>query len=408
MSPTKPHRLKWSRTHLGLSIGALATFCLAHLHGQASYLLKSATLPISIEASVGENQQPQVVSIDGRPTTLHPAMQEHLTQFIRSKGNPIAAVVVTEVATGKILAMAQGRSPETWGGSVHTALHGGFPAASLFKTVVAAAAFEVAGIESKEGIGLWGSCGNVHQSASWLREVHSASQRSRMTLDRAYGQSCNSFFAKLAVSDLGLNALILFAGRFGWESPVRADFQIPPSPFKPPNVASASVYSVGRFAAGFGHVGISAVHAAWMTNALAGDGSTPPLQLFEETAFNPQDRHRMVSAQTARSLREVMKSTIQGGTASFAFQRGKHRHLRYDVGGKTGTLTGHAPFGVTTWFAGAMPIEKPEVVVAAIVVLEDLWHIKGPNLAAEALWAYREYHRPELETIAKGLEEVAH
>lgn len=209
------------------------------------------------------------------------------------------------------------------------------------------------------------------------------------------------FFAKLVVNQLGLNSVVNFAKRFGWDQPIPADFVTESSPLGAPQPKSASVHTVGRFGAGFGYVGTSAVHAAWLTNAIANDGITKPLRLFLDTPENIQSpvsmneqytnpSQQIISATTALKLRNISKATVQGGTASFAFRKGRHGRLRYKVGGKTGTLSGKAPKGVNTWFAGYMPVEKPEVIVSAIVVLEDLWHIKGPNLAAEALWAYQD------------------
>jgi cell division protein FtsI/penicillin-binding protein 2 len=83
-----------------------------------------------------------------------------------------------------------------------------------------------------------------------------------------------------------------------------------------------------------------------------------------------------------------MQASVQGGTASHAFRRGKYRKLREIVGGKTGTLTGQSPKGLTTWFSGMAPLDAPEIVVASVVMLESKWLIKGTHLAAESIWAY--------------------
>ena len=344
----------------------------------------------------------RITTTDGqtRNTTINPKLQAHLSQFIEAKGNPVAAVVVLEAATGNILALAQGQNPKTWGSETHTALYSGFPAASLFKTVVSATAIEIAGLDGDSAFPLWGGCADVRRTGVWMRD-DVVGRRHKMSLKRAYGQSCNGFFAKLVVNQLGLHSVVNFAKRFGWDQTIPADFLTESSPLGSPQPKSASVHTVGRFGAGFGYVGTSAVHAAWLTNAIANDGLTKPIRLFQDTPNHihgpvslnenyAQTSTQIISATTATKLRQISKATVQGGTASFAFRKGRHARLRYKVGGKTGTLSGKAPKGVNTWFAGYMPVEKPEVVVAAIVVLEDLWHIKGPNLAAEAFWAYQD------------------
>jgi cell division protein FtsI/penicillin-binding protein 2 len=327
-----------------------------------------------------------------RPTTLNPELQSHLTQFIQKSESPISAVAVIDIKTGHILALAQGRFPAQWGGKVHSGIHRGFPAASLFKTVVATAAFEVADIEPRDGIGLYGGCANVRATGVWMREQVRGKQN-QMDMRRAYGKSCNGFFAKLAINRVGLSLITNFAKRFGWVSGVPSDFEMEKSPFRPPTIHNSSTHTVGKFAAGFGYVGVSAVHAAWMMQVIANKGQVVPVQIFSDTPRPEKDltNQRIFGDQTHAHLMSIMNASVKnyGGTSSFAYRRGKYRRLRNLVGGKTGTLTGRSPFGITTWFAGMAPLDHPEVAVAAVVVLDnDRWFIKGPNLAAEAFWSY--------------------
>lgn len=330
------------------------------------------------------------------PLTLNGRLQEYLTGFTKSRNNPIAALVVVEVATGRILAIAQGRHPDDWGATSHSALHNGFPAASLFKTVVTAAALEIADVDENEATGLSGGCSKVGESGTWMKESVPG-KRNLISLTRAFGKSCNGYFAKIGVNQVGLGPIMNFAHRFGWGKQLSKDFYMDPSPFKAPPPETSSAYSVGRFAAGFGNVGISAIHAAWLMMALANDGIAKPLVLYQDTKVeapaNPEE-NRLVSVETARRLRSIMNATVRGGTASSAFKQRKFRDFKETVGGKTGTLTGHDPQGLTTWFTGMMPLENPEIVVAAVVILGgDKWFIKGPSLAAEAFWAYHDLKR---------------
>lgn len=323
--------------------------------------------------------------------TIVPEIQEQLDVYIRDHGNPIAAVVLIDVKTGGILAMSQGRDPKEWGATTHSALHTGFPTASLFKTIVAAAGFEIADLEANAPIGLTGGCADVAPQGSWMRQGDGR-YTSNMTLHRAYGHSCNGFFAKIAVNQIGLGSIAAIAKRFGWDGQsIPADFSVPISPIRYPNPTTSSVHTVGRFAAGFGYVGISAVHAAWQFLALANDGRARPVRLFKNLAQVPVDGEALVSPETAREVRGLMDATVLGGTASFAFRNSKYRKLRHLAGGKTGTLTGHSPKGLTTWFAGMMPLQDPQVVVATVVILEDLWRFKASNLGAEAFSAYADH-----------------
>lgn len=371
------------------------------------------TVPMDIPAPNAEGVI-MLPTADGtmKASTINPALQAHLTAFIIDSHTPIAAIVVADVKTGAILAMAQGRSPVEWGGKTHTALHTGFPAASLFKTVVTTAAFEVAGMDDSEPIGLNGGCAHVRETGEWLKE-RVPTDLSRMSLRRAYGSSCNGFFAKIAVNHLGLGPIVQFAKRYGWDSGVPVDFRLEKSPFMPPSAANSSTHTVGRFAAGFGYVGLSPVHAAWMMLAIANRGAPLPLKLFQDTP-SPDPAlmtDRLFSEDTAKHLNEILDASVKGGTASHTFRRGKYRKLHDLVGGKTGTLTGSAPRGITTWFAGIAPLNNPEIVVASLVMLDERWHIKAPTLAAEAIWAYFDGKtHTATETVSKldsGLDNVS-
>jgi cell division protein FtsI/penicillin-binding protein 2 len=320
---------------------------------------------------------------------LVPEIQNRVHEFITRRSNPIAASVLVDVRSGKILSITQGQLPDEWGGKAHTALHDGFPGASLFKTTVAAAAIEIAGLKPDDTIGFRGGCAHVDSRGYWT--LRNENDRSGMTFKRAYGASCNGFFAKLAINRVGLGAISEMARRLGWNGhPIKSDFAMPSSPIQVPNPRSSSVHTVGKFAAGFGYVGLSAVHASWQMLAIARDGEAIPLRFFSKDPA-PSQPLRVMKVETAREIRELMQATLKGGTATSAFRHRRYRKIRFDVGGKTGTLTGYAPKGLVTWFSGMMPLDNPEVVVATVVVLDDLWHFKASDLAAETLLAYQDY-----------------
>jgi cell division protein FtsI/penicillin-binding protein 2 len=342
-----------------------------------------------------------------RVTTIVPRIQNHLTNFITDSRSPIAAVVVMDIKTGSILAMAQGRKPEAWGGRTHSALHPNFPAASLFKTVITAAAFETADVDAVKPEGLLGGCANVRESGEWMVEK-GPEKRNQMSLRKAYGLSCNGYFAKLAVNHLGLGVIRRMARSFGWEFPIPTDFALDRSPIKIPAAENSSTHTIGRFAAGFGQVGISAVHAAWNMAIIGNSGRIMPVRLFQDTHVPPYDTlPSAITPGTAQRLLDVMDATVRGGTASSAFRRSKYKKFRDFVGGKTGTLTGSAPKGLTTWFTGVVPLNNPEVAIAAVVVLDERWHIKAPNLAAEAVWAYYDHKTKDQAASPVSLSPVA-
>lgn len=331
--------------------------------------------------------------------SLDVELQQDLEKWVSQHGNHISALVVADVKTGKILALVQGQAPESWGADTHSALHTSFPAASLFKTVSTTASLDTLDRDSQKVTGLRGGCGKVNPNGVWLNE-QKPSRNFRMSLKRAYALSCNGYFAQLGVKELGLGPILYFAEKFGWEKKIPSDFDIPISPIQFPKPNSSSVATVGKFTAGFGLVGLSAVHSTWQMLAIANDGHPIPIRITEgEKTFLPP-LAPIMSKETAEELREVMRPTVQNGTASYAFRKRRYRQYSHQVGGKTGTLTGSTPKGLTTWFAGMMPIEKPEIVVSAVVVVGNKWIYKGPQLAAEAFRAWDKL-KTKREKIAK-------
>ena len=347
-----------------------------------------------------QNNAPYIADSKGKlhKTTLHTDLQQKMQAFIAERGAPIASVVLLDVATGEVLAMAQWRNPSKWGSSTHTALYNRFPAASLFKTVVTTAALEMTPTRPDQAFGLPGGCGgqDITPTATWMNDRGGGS----MSLRRAFGHSCNGFFAKLAINQLGVGAITRYAKFFGWESPLPIDVEMEPSRMMAPPVANSTTHTVGRFAAGFGHVGISPMHGAWMAAMIANKGVAKPISLLKDDSGprSSLSETPIYSPDTAARLMDVMRSTVHGGTASHAFGKGRYRTIANEVGGKTGTLNGRTPAGLTSLFIGFYPVSNPKIAVASIVVLEDRYLFKAPQLAAEAILAWKDQNDKKAAT----------
>ena len=405
----------------------------------------------SLYADAGDDAQNPSVSQD---TTLIPELQEGLRRYIKEQGARRAAVVLVSVKTGEVLAAVESEPGNGRGwrqlqaGSSRTlpeVVSPNWPAASLFKIVTTAASYEEAllgGPEVAESMNLTSGCSTDGPSGTWLsdrvvkvkktkaqshksprsskrhRGRVTALRRHRQTapvaipIGRAFGHSCNAYFARLAVKNLGLPSLLHYASLFGWgeagHSHLAADFRLPESPIVPPRQASlgrpgalgsqgaqgegrGGEASAGRFGAGFGHVALSPMHAAWLSLMIASDGRPMPLRIFKASRLDPRmvrPQAALISEATTARLRQLMAYTVQDGTASGVYSRAAYQPLRDQVGGKTGTLNTFERDGVTTWFTGMMPLSAPEVVVAALVVENGRVRIKGKDLAAEALRLY--------------------
>lgn len=339
-----------------------------------------------------------------RALTIDASLQKHMEMFIEQNNSPIASVMIVDARSGKVLAMAQGRDPDIWNGTsknanqpvdMHTSIFPGFPAASLFKTVVAIAGVEIVNLAPDFSLSFSGGCQDVAKNGMWILDDYYRYARI-VTLSEAFGDSCNTFFAKLAVNVVGLSAIDEYTRKLGWGESITADFWVPQSPRRTPTVSDTSLDAVGKFAAGFGDVGVSVAHMSWIYLAIANEGKALPLIIFEDTEKNLLNKidhifyPKMFSEKTAKTLQTLMSSTVREGTARATFRNPKYRGLMDKAGGKTGTLKVRFPAGIGTWFAGLMPYDNPEVVVVSFVLLEDRWMFRSSQLAAEALNAYQE------------------
>jgi len=333
--------------------GFLISFQMLH---SSKTLQAAEQIPLRIPGA-SENGK---IQINGKNTTIIPQIQDYMERFLANRGNQVAAVVLIDAKNGNILALAQGKDPSQWDSNVNTVLHNSFPAASLFKTVSAAAAIELTNLDPDQEVGLAGGCSHVMPNGSWLRTVPPR-KNGALSLRKAYAHSCNGYFANLVVSQLGIGVVNDFAARFGFDRQIPADINVPISPLNSPDPKTSSAASVGAYAAGFGLMGLTPITAAWQMLALANGGAPMPIRLFENSKPSMPPLPRLMSEEAAKTLRDVMSQSVLRGTATSAFRQRKYASIRALVGGKTGTLNGKAPEGLTTWFAGLMPSDRPEV-----------------------------------------------
>jgi cell division protein FtsI/penicillin-binding protein 2 len=320
---------------------------------------------------------------DGRAIlTLDPALQARLERALQAYRVPWGATVLLEPATGRVLALAEHSRAEP--GRKGLALAALAPAASIFKIVTAAALLE-------RGVGADGAvCYHGGKRRLEPRLLRDDPRRDRrcMSLSAAFGHSANVVFAKLADRDLDPDALRAAAERFLFNVPIPfarpvevSTAEVPPDPFAAANTA-----------AGFGAVKLTPLHAALLAGIVANGGVYVPPVLVEEAQGTPlpavPPAARVVEEEVAAELGEMMRETVETGTARRIFRRVARSLRGVDVAGKTGSLADPSPYRDYSWFVGYAPADRPEVAVATVIVNERLWHARAPTVAKEALEAY--------------------
>jgi len=311
--------------------------------------------------------------------TLEPALQARLERTLATWTVPWGATVLMEPATGRVIAMAEHaeRDPQLRGG----VLKARPPAASIFKIVTAAALLE-RGVDPQEAV-----CyhGGKHRLSPRLLEDDPRRDGRCLTLEQAFGYSANVVFAKLADRTLSAAELRAEAERFFFNASLPFEGAIEPSRAEVPD----DRFGVANTAAGFGEVRMSPLHGALLASVVANGGVLSPPRLVEavegEVAPIPPDPARIVDEAVALQLADMMRATVTEGTGRRFFRRPPPSLRGVSVAGKTGSLFDRSPFRDWSWFVGYAPADRPQVVVATVVMNGPKWRVRAPWVAREAL-----------------------
>jgi peptidoglycan glycosyltransferase len=299
--------------------------------------------------------------------TLDPELQQLAQNLVRSAQANHVAIAVMNPRTGAVLALA-GKSFSV----NNVEYHAGFPAASLFKVVTAAAAVENAGLSTDSLIPFRGGNYTLNHF-NYLPDARR--DRRLMSIGEAMGKSCNPVFGHIGLKYLNAPILASFASRFGFNQSLGFEAPLEKSAaFVPDHDA----FALSRTAAGFGQVTISPIHAAAMVSSVGNGGLLPRPFIVEKITTTdgsillktePQVLHRVIDESTSRTLLDMMQYTTTSGTSRREFMRGQRPVLgNIDVAAKTGTLNGTNPKGLNNWFIATAPVSNPQIAVAVITV----------------------------------------
>lgn len=343
--------------------------------------------------------------------TIQPDLQLALEKTLAAQRNIAAAIVILESRTGKILAMAETRanasSPLVSDDSILTSARA--PAASLMKIVTATASIEKGNLDPDQQISFRGGCGSL-RNRNWLRDPQS--DRQRMSFSHAFGSSCNTVFARLALYETGLASLRQYAEKYLFNRPIPSDLRIETSAALLPALEMATALEVGEAGAGFGSSKISPVHAAMLSAASGNDGILMAPYLVEaaydssgKTVYTgaPLEISRIFTKRTADKMQRLMQETVLSGTSRRYFRRKGTARDRFEIGGKTGTLSDAEERGTLyTWFSGIAPLESPQnVSIGTVVASPKSWVVRASSLAQIGLAQYLKIERQERSKLQK-------
>lgn len=318
--------------------------------------------------------------------TIDPQIQKSTQKLIDKANAPHAVAVVMNPRSGEILALAQKSK------SVKDMFaHQGFPAASLFKIITAAAGLEQSNVTPDSIVRFRGG---TYTLQPWNYKADPRRDNRSMSLSEAIGRSCNPVFARIALGHLTPSLLGRYAERFGFNRSITSQLLLPASQAEIP----LQDYAFSRTAAGFGNVHISPVHAAALMAGIANHGVMTEPTLIDEIVnqegkvvyrAQPEVVTRMINPLTATKLMNMLEYTTTMGTSKREFvQNNRPVFPNMKVVGKTGTLRGDNPEGIHNWFIGAAPKSNPELVVATLVIFPGSVSTRASRIARQIMQEY--------------------
>jgi len=329
-------------------------------------------------------QDPMGASVD---VSIDPVAQQAAWDAL---GDYTGAVVVTEPATGRILAMVtkptfdpnalvshdtdaveatyQGLLADPSDPLINRATGGDMnPPGSVFKLVVTAAALE-SGRYTPEST--FPNPGELTLPGTDSVVINSGggtcgSGGSTVTLADALRFSCNIPFAELGM-ELGDDAIREQAEKFGFnhefEIPTATEPSVYPRGLDEPQTALSAFgqYTVRATPLQMAVVSATIANGGIVMNPNLVDQITAPdftpLQEFEGSEFG-----RAISEDTAKTMTEMMTNGVESGAASNARIDG------VSVAGKTGTAENGEDDPYTLWFTGFAPADNPQYAITVLV-----------------------------------------
>jgi len=323
-----------------------------------------------------QNGRTLALSIDARIQYL--AYRE-LKSAVAAHRARAGSIVVLDVATGEVLAMANVPSfnpnnrerfdPLRARNRAVTDL---FEPGSTLKPFTAAVALE-SGIVRPESV-IQTAPG---QLAIGNRVIHDAHPQGALTVAQVIQKSSNVGAAKIAL-ELKPEVMWNLFHQIGFGAPPYSGF---PGEVPGRLRAASSWRPIEQATMSYGHgISVSLLQLARAYLAFATDGELRPVTLLRREV--PASATRVISVETAQAVRRMLELAVQpGGTAPRAQVTG------YRVAGKTGTAhkpegRGYAATKFVSSFVGFAPASAPRLVVAVMIDEPSAGQYYGGAVAA--------------------------
>lgn len=311
-------------------------------------------------STLNKGEEPLQLSIDIRiQTILHQELSAAVTEY-KAIG---AAGVVLDVDTGEIIALVSlpdfdPNIPESMRGTVgfNRATKGVYEMGSTFKLFNTAIALDTGTVSLQDG---YDASEPIRISRFTINDDHAKNRWLSVPEILVYSSNIGS--AKMAL-DVGAKAQKFYLDQLGLLHQSAIELPEVGQPLYPTRWGDISTMTIS-----YGHgVSVTPLQLADAVASLVNGGKRMSVTLLKHRGSTPPAGTRVISEQTSKYMRQLMRLVVTKGTGKNANAPG------FLVGGKTGTaekagVGGYQHKALISSFVGAFPIDKPRFVVLAML-----------------------------------------
>ncbi len=302
---------------------------------------------------------------------------QKIVERILDKSGEKGAVVVSDINTGQILALASRPSfnqdhMEDYFNREDMALYNkaiqvSYPPGSIFKIVVLLAALE----EEPDYINREFYCNGYTQINNVIIKCNNTKGHGYISLKEGFAKSCNSVFIQIG-REIGAKKIMGMAKKLGFGEKINIGL-LEEVEGSLPEGEELLGPAIGNISIGQGKIETTPLQITNMFLTIANDGIEKDMNIVQGITtkdgqiiktYNKERDKRIISSETARTTQEFLEEVLHSGTA-------KSLEME-DIGGgagKTGSAEGilNGRPTIHGWFAGYFPKKEPKYVITVLV-----------------------------------------
>ena len=366
------------------------------------YELLHSDLPLSekVRYDNKEDAEDKLYPGNNLITTLDPAVQKACYDAM---GNYDGAVIVTEVKTGRIIAMVSKPDydpnyiEENWeslladnesGTLLNRVTQGLYPSGSTFKIIDCIDLLE----ENPDAVKDYSfECSGVFEQGGESIHCYDYEVHGRISLEESFAHSCNSSFANIGLNMISPDTMsdtlrsLLFNSKLPYDLPyVRSSVNMPDT---------LSTEGIMQMSIGQGTTSMTPLHLNMITSAVANGGVLMRPHLVDELhdakgrtlrVYGNEAYGSLMPEEVAQQVVQFMRAVVTDGTASSLSGRD------YEAAGKTGSAEFDNNKSSHAWFTGFAPASDPEICVTVLIEGKGMGSSYAVPVAGKIFDAYFE------------------